>query len=60
VHGEHDEFGNIDSLRTLVAEVAANTDAQLVVITGAGHFFENGLDELKKEIADWSRKTGVQ
>ena len=53
VHGEHDEFGNVDKLRALVAEVASNSDAQLVVIANAGHFFVGGLDELKQAIADW-------
>lgn len=53
VHGEHDEYGNSDKLRALVAEVGMNTDARLVVIPNAGHFFEGRLDELKKAIADW-------
>ena len=53
IHGEHDEFGNVDKLRALVAEVAKNADAQLVVIANAGHFFEGGLDELKQSIGDW-------
>src|SRR6185295_19487206 len=56
VHGERDEFGNIEKLRALVAEVASNTDAQLTVIANAGHFFEGGLDELKQAISDWIKR----
>jgi alpha/beta superfamily hydrolase len=48
VHGEHDEYGNVDRLRELVARVAAHAPAALRVIKGAGHFFDNQLDELKQ------------
>jgi alpha/beta superfamily hydrolase len=41
VHGEHDEFGNVDRLRELVARVAQHAPAELKVIPGAGHFFDN-------------------
>src|SRR4030095_3439114 len=53
VHGEQDEYGDVEKLRSLVAEVAKNTDAQLVVIPGVGHFFDQRLDQLKQAIADW-------
>jgi len=53
VHGEHDEFGNVDKVRALVAEVAANTDAKLVVIDNADHFFAETLAQLKQAIGDW-------
>src|SRR5437016_2195658 len=35
VHGEHDEYGNADRVRELVARVAANAPAELRVIEGA-------------------------
>jgi alpha/beta superfamily hydrolase len=54
VHGEHDEYGNLDKLRELVARVAAHCDAELRVIEGAGHFFDNQLSELKRVITDWA------
>ena len=54
VHGEHDEFGNVERLRALVAELEKNTTVQLVVIPGAGHFFDGHLDELKRAITDWA------
>ena len=53
VHGEHDEYGNIDRLRELVARVAAHAPAELRVIQGAGHFFDNQLEELKRVITEW-------
>ena len=53
VHGEHDEYGNVDRLRELVARVSAHCDAQLQVIEGAGHFFDNQLNELKRVITEW-------
>src|SRR6476620_8227212 len=46
VHGENDEYGNVDRLRELVARVAQHAAAELRVIQGAGHFFDNQLDEL--------------
>jgi alpha/beta superfamily hydrolase len=53
VHGEHDEYGNVDRLRELVARAGMNCDAQLRVIRDAGHFFDNQLDELKRVITEW-------
>jgi len=53
VHGEHDEFGNVEDVRRLAAALENRTQVRLVVIPGAGHFFENGLDELKQAITDW-------
>jgi hypothetical protein len=53
VHGEHDEYGDVDRLRKLVARVSANAPAELRVIEGAGHFFDDQLDELKRVITEW-------
>jgi len=53
VQGDRDEFGNIDRLRELVDRVALNAAAELRVIKGAGHFFDNQLDELKRVITEW-------
>src|ERR1043166_1439589 len=52
VHGEHDEYGNVDRLRGLVAEIAAHAPAELRVIEGAGHFFYTKLDEFKRGITE--------
>jgi len=54
VHGENDEFGDVEELRRLVAELETNVPVRLVVIPGAGHFFEKHLDELKRAITDWA------
>jgi uncharacterized protein len=59
VHGEHDEYGNVDRLRELVARVAQNAPAELRVINGAGHFFDNQLEELKRAITEWIGAQGV-
>jgi alpha/beta superfamily hydrolase len=53
VQGEHDEYGNVEQLRQLAAELEKRTRVRLVVIPAAGHFFENRLDELKSAITDW-------
>jgi alpha/beta superfamily hydrolase len=53
VHGERDEFGDVERVKEMAVELAAKTQVRLVVIPGAGHFFENGLDHLKRAITDW-------
>ena len=54
VHGDRDEYGDVERLRKLVAELEKNTTVRLVVVPGAGHFFDAGLDELKRAITDWT------
>jgi alpha/beta superfamily hydrolase len=54
VHGDHDEYGNVDRLRELVARVAQHAPAELRIIDGAGHFFDNQLEELKRVITEWT------
>ena len=54
VHGEHDEYGDVERLRKLAADLAKNTTVRLVVVPGAGHFFDGGLDELKHAITEWA------
>jgi alpha/beta superfamily hydrolase len=56
VHGELDEFGDVGKLEKLVAALTKKTQAELVVIKGAGHFFERHLEELQRAIKDWIRK----
>lgn len=56
VHGQHDEYGNVQHLRKLVAKIEA--PAELKVIKGAGHFFDEHLDELKVMITEWVLGTG--
>lgn len=57
VHGEHDEFGDVERLRKLVTDLEQRSvPVKLVVIPGADHFFENRLDELKRAITDWTNE----
>ena len=53
VHGERDEFGDVNELRKLVEEIAQNCPAKLVVVPNADHFFEGALDQLKQAISEW-------
>jgi alpha/beta superfamily hydrolase len=56
VHGENDEYGNVDELRNLVAEFEQEVPVRLVVIPGAGHFFDDHLDDLKRTITGWTNE----
>jgi len=53
IHGEHDQYGDVERLRGLVAELEKSVAVTLVVIPGAGHFFDNELDQLKSTITGW-------
>jgi len=53
VHGEHDEHGDVNRLREIVERIASKAPAELRVIEGAGHFFDEQLDELKRVIKEW-------
>ncbi len=51
VQGDRDEFGQVGRLRDLVAKIPG--PAELKVIAGAGHFFDDQLEELKRAITEW-------
>lgn len=53
VHGENDEFGDVELVRALVKRLETQADVQLVVVANAEHFFEGHLDELKEAITRW-------
>lgn len=53
IHGERDEYGDVNHLRPLVDEIGKETSAQLVVIKNAGHFFEGHIEELRGAITKW-------
>jgi alpha/beta superfamily hydrolase len=53
VHGSSDEHGDVEKLRALVSRVETHTEATLVVVPDADHFFEGHLEEMKRAIADW-------
>ena len=53
VHGELDEYGSSDEVKQIAADLKQLTHVHLVIVPGAGHFFENKLDELKRAITEW-------
>jgi hypothetical protein len=53
VHGTRDEFGDVERLRALATKLQAQTDVQISIIEGAGHFFDGHLDEMKRVITEW-------
>lgn len=55
VHGDRDEFGQVERLRALISRLPAEAHAELRIIGNADHFFEGRLDELKRVITDWIR-----
>jgi alpha/beta superfamily hydrolase len=56
VHGDRDEFGDLTKLQSLAAELPAAAHARVAVIAGAGHFFDDQLDELSRAIRDWTQE----
>lgn len=56
VHGERDEFGQVDHLRSLVARLPREARARLEIISNADHFFEGRLDEMKRIITEWIKE----
>ena len=59
VHGELDEFGDVQRLRTLVGMLETKTRVRLVMIPEADHFFAGHLEDLKRAIADWITTEGT-
>ena len=60
VHGDRDEFGDIQEVKELAAKLGEHNPVKLVVVPDADHFFEGHLDELKTAITEWvsSQLTG--
>jgi hypothetical protein len=54
VHGDRDEFGAVSDLRALAAEVPAEARARVEIIAGAGHFFDDQLEELTRVVRGWA------
>jgi len=57
VHGDRDEFGEVRKLSELVSRLAKNAPTELRIVKGAGHFFDDQLNELKAAITDWMTHT---
>jgi uncharacterized protein len=56
VHGERDEFGSLEDLRALVSRLPPDTPARVEIIPGAGHFFDDQLEDLRRRIAVWAEE----
>lgn len=56
IHGDQDEFGDVNRVAALAARLKENAGVELHVIKGSGHFFEGHLDELKQIITDWANR----
>ena len=56
VHGDRDEFGTVADLRALAAQVPAESGARVEVIEGAGHFFDDQLEELTRVVKSWAEE----
>ncbi len=53
IHGTEDEIAPLAPLERLLEALAPDQDLRLVRIEGAGHFFDDQLDELMQAIADF-------
>ncbi len=56
VHGERDEFGSLEDLRALAARLPPEARVRVEIIAGAGHFFDEQLDDLRRVIAEWAEE----
>ncbi len=56
VHGERDEFGSIAELRALAARLPPEARVQLTIIPGAGHFFDDQLEDLTRTVREWAEE----
>jgi len=54
VHGERDEFGSLEDLRALASRVPPEANVRVEIIKGAGHFFDDQLEDLRRVIAGWA------
>lgn len=54
VHGEHDEFGSVRDLQALAARLPDPSLARVKIIPGAGHFFDDQLEELRRAVMEWA------
>jgi len=53
VHGDQDEFGSVENVRKLVAQIPG---AELIVFENCGHFFDDHLSELRETVKDWTAR----
>jgi alpha/beta superfamily hydrolase len=56
VHGEHDEFGEVAELRALASRLPPEARAEIKIIPGAGHFFDDQLEDLTRAVREWAEE----
>ena len=54
VQGDRDEFGSVPDLRARASRLPAEARARVEVIPGAGHFFDEQLEDLRRAVAAWA------
>jgi alpha/beta superfamily hydrolase len=50
VHGTEDEYGDVDKLSALVEQMP---NAETILVSGAGHFFEKQLEVVEGALREW-------
>jgi alpha/beta superfamily hydrolase len=53
VHGERDEFGDVERLQNLARELPSEAKVKVEIVPDAGHFFDEQLDEMMRVIEEW-------
>ncbi|HEX8501884.1 MAG TPA: alpha/beta family hydrolase [Pyrinomonadaceae bacterium] len=53
-HGDRDDFGSVHDLRALAARLPPEARPRVEIIPGAGHFFDDQLEELRRTVAAWA------
>lgn len=56
VHGSQDEYGDAEKLKILAAELPPEAKSHVHIVKGAGHFFDDQLDELTSVITEWTNR----
>jgi alpha/beta superfamily hydrolase len=54
IHGDRDEYGAVENIKRLVEDIPKSTDAELVVVSESGHFFDEHLNELREIVKGWT------
>ncbi len=53
IHGSEDEHGDVDALSNLVEKCQK---AELIVVSGADHFFKNQVEIVEETILEWATR----
>lgn len=54
IHGTNDEIAPIDPIEDLIASLPPENDCRLVKIEGAGHFFDDQLEEMMEVVTEFA------